>query len=71
MDSTKKIKKVSVKTGKSNTICALKLTDTEGKTILEVEWLSNSKAEWVTHQIDESQELIGLYMSKQGHNDFI
>ena len=54
MDSTKKIKKVSVKTGKSNTICALKLTDTEGKTILEVEWLSNSKAEWVTHQIDES-----------------
>ena len=52
-------------------MCALKLTDSEGKTIIEVEWLSNSKAEWVTHQIDESQELIGLYMSKQGHNDFI
>ena len=71
VDSTKKISKVSVKTGKSNTICALKLSDSEGHKILEVEWLSNSKAEWITHKIDDSQELIGLYMSKQGHNDFI
>lgn len=71
VDPQKKISKISVKTGKSNTICALRLQDAEDQMILDVEWLSNSKAEWVTHRVDDSQELIGLYMSKQGHNDFI
>ena len=49
VDPLKKISKVSIKTGKSNTICALRLQDAKGGKILDIEWLSNSKAEWVTH----------------------
>lgn len=67
IDTSKSIRKVSIKVRKTNNLMyAMRLTDDSGVHVVDVEWDTHSAAKWVTHDIPDGQEIIGLYMSKKG-----
>ena len=72
VDTAKSISRISMRVKKStNQLCAMKLTDDKGESIVEVKWFNDTKAEWINRNVPAGQEIIGLYMSKSGDMEWI
>ena len=44
----------------------MRLIDDSGASIVDLEWSAARVSEWVTQDIPEGHEIVGLYMSKEG-----
>ena len=72
IDVSKKISKVSVKVRQDQYFMdGLRLIDEFGGNILDLKWCDSNDSEWQTRSVPEDKEIIGLYMSKKGHDEAI
>ena len=72
IDPTKKIVKVSFKVREiDNAMCALRLIDESATNVIELEWIKTDNDAWVSCDIPDGHEIIGLYMSTAGLTEHI
>ena len=72
IDTNRRVCQISVKIKKhDNILCAMRLIDEHGENLVDLEWQKREDGEWITQDIPEGQEIIGLYMSKAGDPEWI
>ena len=79
IDTSKRISQVSMKVKATNTaLCAMRLIDNTGSNVAELNWCQpdeasspSDAAEWITRDIQDDYEIIGIYMSTTGLQEYI
>ena len=64
VDENRQIRQISLKTNKYAGFYGLRLIDAQGNYIVDTTWSNFAEAYWVTKDIPEGEEIIGVKINK-------